>query len=33
MGDLKEMVVDARAAAAALGVTFPIVNHPLSWHI
>jgi hypothetical protein len=34
MGELKEMVVDARAAADALGVTFiPIINHPLSWHV
>ncbi len=34
MGELKEMVVDARTAAEALGVTFiPIINHPLSWHI
>lgn len=34
MVELKEMVVDARAAAEALGVTFiPIVNHPLSWHV
>lgn len=34
MGQLKEMVVDARQAAETLGVTFiPIVNHPLSWHI
>jgi hypothetical protein len=34
MGQLKEMVVDARQAAQALGVTFiPIVNYPLSWHV
>jgi hypothetical protein len=34
MGQLKEMVVDARGAAEALGITFvPIINHPLSWHI
>jgi hypothetical protein len=34
MGQLKEMIVDARQAAEALGVTFiPIVNYPLSWHV
>jgi len=34
MGQLKEMIVDTRGAAEALGVTFiPIVNHPLSWRI
>lgn len=34
MGSLKEMVVDARQAAEAAGVTFePIVNHPLVWQI
>jgi len=34
MGQLKEMIVDARQAANALGVTFvPIVNYPLSWHV
>jgi hypothetical protein len=34
MGQLKEMIVDARAAAGALGVTFiPIVNYPISWDV
>jgi len=34
LGSLKEMIVDARAAGKAAGVTFhPIVNYPLSWHI
>jgi len=34
MSSLKEMIVDARADADAVGVTFiPIVNYPLSWHI
>lgn len=32
MGRLKEMVVDARAASEAVGVTFtPIVNYPVAW--
>jgi hypothetical protein len=31
---LKEMVVDARAEAEAVGVTFhPIVNYPVNWTI
>ncbi|MFD5465811.1 hypothetical protein ACFWIQ_23685 [Kitasatospora sp. NPDC127059] len=31
---LKEMVVDARAEAEAVGVTFtPIVNYPVGWTI
>ena len=34
MGDLKEMIVDARSAAEAVGVTFiPIVNYPIAWTI
>jgi hypothetical protein len=34
MGALKEMVVDARAAAEAAGVVFaPIVNHPIVWQL
>jgi len=34
MGRLKEMIVDARRDAEALGVQFtPIVNHPVSWAI
>jgi hypothetical protein len=34
MGRLKEMIVDARQAAEALGVKFiPIVNYPISWQI
>jgi hypothetical protein len=34
MNSLKEMIVDARNAAAAVGVEFaPIVNYPLSWAI
>jgi hypothetical protein len=34
MGQLKEMVVNARHDAEALGVQFvPIVNYPISWHI
>jgi hypothetical protein len=32
MGQLKEMVVDARSDADAVGVTFsPIVNYPIAW--
>jgi hypothetical protein len=32
MGRLKEMVVDARRDADAVGVTFtPIVNYPIAW--
>ncbi len=34
MGQLKEMIVDARQAAEAVGVQFiPIVNYPIAWHI
>jgi hypothetical protein len=34
MGKLKEMIVDARAAAAAVGVEFrPIVTYPISWSV
>jgi hypothetical protein len=34
MSALPEMIVDARAAADAVGVAFvPIVNYPTSWHI
>jgi hypothetical protein len=35
MGRLKEMIVDARGAAEAAGVTFttPIVNYPVGWTI
>ncbi|MGE5135043.1 MAG: hypothetical protein ACM32E_19310 [Gemmatimonadota bacterium] len=34
MGQLKEMIVDARGEAEKAGVTFdPIVNHPLVWSI
>ena len=34
MGRLKEMIVDARRDAEAVGVTFiPIVNYPISWTI
>jgi hypothetical protein len=34
MGSLKEMIVDARRDAEAVGVQFtPIVNHPVSWII
>lgn len=34
MGRLKEMIVDARRDADAVGVTFiPIVNYPIAWHI
>ncbi|HUA49219.1 MAG TPA: hypothetical protein VMA77_28545 [Solirubrobacteraceae bacterium] len=34
MGRLKEMIVDARNDAEAVGVTFmPIVNYPIAWHI
>jgi hypothetical protein len=34
MGRLKEMIVDARSDADAVGVTFiPIVNYPIAWHI
>jgi hypothetical protein len=34
MGQLKEMIVDARGEMDALGVTFtPIINYPLNWAI
>ncbi len=34
MSRLKEMIVDARRDADAVGVTFlPIVNYPISWTI
>jgi hypothetical protein len=34
MSRLKEMIVDARAAGDAAGVTFePIVNYPIAWRI
>ena len=34
MGRLKEMIVDARNAAVAVGVEFaPIVNYPVSWTV
>ena len=34
MGRLKEMIVDARHAGEAAGVSFvPIVNYPIAWHI
>jgi len=34
MGKLKEMSVDARRDAEAVGVEFiPFVNYPVSWHI
>jgi hypothetical protein len=34
MGQLKEMVVDARRDADAVGMTFiPIVNYPIAWSI
>jgi hypothetical protein len=34
MGRLKEMIVDARDDADAVGVTFiPIVNYPIAWRI
>jgi hypothetical protein len=34
MASLKEMIIDARHAAEAVGVTFiPIVNYPVSWEI
>jgi len=34
MGRLKEMIVDARQAAEAVGVTFiPIVNYPIAWTV
>ena len=34
MGHLKEMIVDARKAAEAVGVQFhPIVNHAICWNI
>ncbi len=34
MSRLKEMIVDARAAAEKAGVTFlPIVNYPIDWAI
>ncbi len=34
MESLKEMTVDARAAADAVGVErTPIVNYPITWHI
>jgi hypothetical protein len=33
MGRLKEMIVDARRDADAVGVTFiPIVNYPIAWN-
>jgi len=32
LNQLKEMIVDARGEAEAVGVTFtPIVNYPISW--
>lgn len=32
MGTLKEMIVDARQAAEAVGAQFyPILNHPITW--
>ena len=32
MGQLKEMIVDARHAADAVGVNFmPIINYPINW--
>ncbi|MGH6673340.1 MAG: hypothetical protein ACRECV_15395 [Xanthobacteraceae bacterium] len=35
MGSLKEMVVDARRDAEAVGCRFstPILNYPVAWHI
>jgi hypothetical protein len=34
MGKLKEMVINARQDAEALGVQFiPIVNYPISWRL
>jgi hypothetical protein len=34
LSQLKEMVVDARSDAGAVGVTFiPIVNYPIAWSI
>ncbi len=34
MGQLKEMIVNARADAEAVGVQFiPIVNYPIDWRI
>jgi hypothetical protein len=34
MGNLKEMIVDARRDAEAVGVSFiPIVNYPIAWRI
>ena len=34
MSRLKEMIIDARRAYQAVGVTFPpIVNYPISWTI
>jgi hypothetical protein len=34
MSTLKEMIVDARAAAEKAGVTFvPIVNYPVDWSL
>lgn len=34
MATLKEMIVDARQAAVALGVQFtPIVNHAITWTV
>lgn len=34
MGNLKEMIVDARRDAEAVGVQFtPIVNYPIAWRI
>jgi len=34
MGNLKEMIVDARQAAEAVGLSFiPIVNYPIAWQI
>jgi hypothetical protein len=34
MSNLKEMIVDARRDAEAVGVQFtPIVNYPIAWNI
>jgi len=34
LNHLKEMIIDARAEAEAVGVTFtPIVNYPIGWTI
>ena len=34
MGNLKEMIIDARQDAEAVGVQFiPIVNYPITWRI